>query len=251
MTSPLAAEEAIKITASLISLARIETDTSVWPKPLVQVPRTEKVPTICFDEWNMWDEERAPGNQGAEEKYNVSDALAIAVWLNVFVRQSQHLGMCNLAQSVNVISPLITTETGIIKQTTYWPLFLFSKYIHGQTLAVNLRCPEWKGERTKPEWIRSTVKTPWLDVSATIDDEGWVNLAVVNISESESFETSLVGVPQQVDVFTVGADAENAQECNMTGGKVSIVESSWDGVGPYSFLRHSFTLLRWKSIGAP
>jgi alpha-L-arabinofuranosidase len=53
----------------------------------------------------VWDPERAPGEQGAEELYTLSDALAVAVWLNVFVRQSRHLGMANIAQSVNVISP--------------------------------------------------------------------------------------------------------------------------------------------------
>ena len=49
------------------------------------VPQT----TICFDEWNVWDPERAPGEQGAEQLYTLSDALAVGVWLNVFVRQSR------------------------------------------------------------------------------------------------------------------------------------------------------------------
>ena len=42
-------------------------------------------------------------------RYTLSDALAVGVWLNVFVRQSKYIGMANIAQSVNVIAPLMTT----------------------------------------------------------------------------------------------------------------------------------------------
>jgi alpha-N-arabinofuranosidase len=42
----------------LIDLARIEN----------KVPPTVRKQTICFDEWNVWDPVRAPGEQGAEEK---------------------------------------------------------------------------------------------------------------------------------------------------------------------------------------
>lgn len=247
VTSPLAAERAIQITASLIDLARIEPNTSAWPVETTQFPRTEERPTICFDEWNVWDSFRSPGDIGAEESYDVSDALAVGVWLNVFIRQSEYLGMCNIAQSVNVISPLMTTKTGIVKQTTYWPLLLFTKYMRGKTLAVNLRCPEWKGERTNPEWIRSTVKTPWLDVAAALDDNDWVNLSVVNISEVDDFETKVAGVTGEVEVYTVGAQTKSIRESNMNNGDVKIVQSRWDGQGSYTFPKHSMTILRWQS----
>ena len=76
----------------------------------------------------------------------MSDALAVAVWLNVFIRQSKYMGMANIAQSVNVISPLMTTKDGIVKQTTWWPLLLFSKYMRGHTLATHVGCEMYEGE---------------------------------------------------------------------------------------------------------
>jgi alpha-N-arabinofuranosidase len=57
--APKSAERAIEITAGLIDLARIEN----------KVPNTVPRQTICFDEWNVWDPARAPGEEGAEEKY--------------------------------------------------------------------------------------------------------------------------------------------------------------------------------------
>ncbi|KAL3965316.1 hypothetical protein ACCO45_002320 [Purpureocillium lilacinum] len=216
-TAPRAAERAIEITAGLIDLARAEN----------HVPPTVPRQKICFDEWNVWDPVRAPGEQGAEERYTLSDALAVGVWLNVFVRQAKHVGMANIAQSVNVISPLMTTSKGVVKQTTWWPLLLFSKYMRGRTVAVNVRSGEYQGD-TEPAWIRGTMDTPWLDVSAVLDN-GVVNLAVVNVHEQRDFVTELAGVEAsgKVEVYAVtgpGVDAVNTEEKQ----EVGISESTWD-----------------------
>ena len=234
-TAPRSAERAIEIAAGLIDLARIENN----------VPHTVPRPTICFDEWNVWDPIRAPGDIGAEEKYTLSDALAVAVWLNVFVRQAKYVGMANIAQSVNVISPLMTTKDGVVKQTTWWPLLLFCKYMRGQTIAVNVRCGEYEG-RTEPQWLRGTMETPWLDVSAALSDDGMVSLVAVNVHEEKEFSTKLEGVAKGgVKVYTVsGKDVQvvnTEQEQNVT-----IKESDWDGQGSFTFPKHSMTMLRWK-----
>ncbi|EEY23726.1 alpha-N-arabinofuranosidase [Verticillium alfalfae VaMs.102] len=233
-TAPRSAERAIEITASLIDLARIEN----------KIPNNIPRQKICFDEWNVWDPVRAPGWLGAEEKYTLSDALAVAVWLNVFIRQAKYIGMATVAQSVNVISPLMTTKNGLLKQPTWWPLLLFSKHMRGQTIGVNVQCGEYEGQ-TKPEWIRGTIETPWLDVSASINDEGIVSLVVVNIHETKRFATKLEGVSGKIDVFTVAGpsiDAVNTEEKE----EVGIAESSWDGQGLYEFPQASMTMLRWK-----
>lgn len=133
----------------------------------------------------------------------MSDALAVAVWCNVFIRQSKYIGMANIAQSVNVISPLMTSNDGIVKQTTWWPYLLFCKYMRGTTIAVNVQSPEYEGE-TKPDWIRGKIETPWLDVSVTLND-GFVSVAVVNIHEKKDFATLLDGVSEgkHITVYTV------------------------------------------------
>lgn len=235
VTAPLAAERAIEITSSLIDLARIENG----------VPSDQHRPTICFDEWNVWDPIRAEGSKGAEESYTLSDALAVAVWLNVFVRKSKDLGMACIAQTVNVISPLMTTKEGITKQTTWWPLYLFSKYMRGWTISAHLASATYEGE-TSPKWVRGVKETPWLDVSAVLGEDGYVNVAVVNIHDEKAIETEIDGPAGEVTVFTVTAD--NVAATNMKGKEeVVVVESTWNGQGPYVFPKHSLTLLRWKA----
>lgn len=191
---------------------------------------------------------RAPGEAGAEELYTLSDALAVAVWLNVFVRQSKYLGMANIAQSVNVISPLMTTPKGVVKQTTWWPLLLFSKYMRGTTIATHVTCGCYEGE-TEPKWQRAAGETPWLDVSTAAGEDGWISMVIVNAHLTESFEVDLNGVSSAggVNVYTVTGekwDAVNTKERE----SVSIVESKWEGKGAFNFTRMSMTMLRWKHI---
>jgi alpha-L-arabinofuranosidase len=177
----------------------------------------------------------------------LSDTLAVGVWLNVFVRQSKYIGMANIAQSVNVISPLMTSQKGIRKQATWYPLLLFCKYMRGHAIAVSVKCPEYEGP-TQPEWLRGVHETPYLDVSATIKD-GWVSLAVVNIHESKDFDVKLDGTAgSEVKVYTISGD--NLHVVNEEGEqeKVNIKESMWDGSGGlFTFPKHSLTMLRWKT----
>ena len=233
--APRSAERAIEMAMALVDLARIENG----------VPPTVPRQTICFDEWNVWDPLRAPGERGAEEKYTLSDALAVGVWLNIFVRQSSSVGMANIAQSVNVISPLMTTKRGVVKQTTWWPLVLFSKYMRGHTIALNVRAPEYTG-KTTPAWIRGIIETPYLDCSATISEDEYITLAVVNIHETQDFEVEIRGVTNMVTAYIISGDSIDA--VNTEGEeKVGVKEGSWDGVGKYRFGKASVTLLRWKN----
>ncbi|KKA29358.1 hypothetical protein TD95_001955 [Thielaviopsis punctulata] len=232
-TAPLAAERAIQVAAGLIDLARAANN----------VPPSVPRPLICFDEWNVWDPVRAPGDRGAEETYTVSDALAVGVWLNVFVRQARWVGMANVAQSVNVISPLMTTKDGLRRQTTWWPLVLCSRFMRGHTVGVQVRCGRYTG-RTAPAWLGAAVDVPWLDVSATKKD-GHVALVVVNVHETKAQTVKLEGVREGADVVVHRVAAKEGMGVMATDVAVTEETVKWSG-GEYVFPAASFTLLRWS-----
>jgi alpha-L-arabinofuranosidase len=157
--------------------------------------------------------------------------------------------MATIAQSVNVISPLMTTARGVVKQTTYWPLLLFSKYMRGRSLAAHVRSTAYTG-RTMPEWLASTMDLPLLDVSASLSDDGFINLAVVNLSSTEAIKTTLPVIKGPAKVFVVGGNVNEIRDNNVEGNeKVYIRESKWQGWEKFTFEKHSFTLLRWKAEG--
>ncbi|KAK5940309.1 hypothetical protein PMZ80_007729 [Knufia obscura] len=237
--APLSAEHAILTTTALIDLACASN----------AIPPGQPRPTIAFDEWNVWDPKRAVGSQGAEEKYTLSDALAVAVWLNVFVRQSDKVGMACLAQSVNVISPLMTTETGVIRQTSWFVYELFCRFVRGHKVDVVVNCECYQGD-TSPAWLRDSVKgreMRWLDVCASVDGEGWCVVCVVNAHEGEDIVTAVGGVDGGTEVEVYEVNGESVDVTNMDGEeKVGICEKRWVVQGEYVFPAHSFTMLRFR-----
>lgn len=111
---------------------------------------------------------------------------------------------------------------------------------------MHLECDSYTGE-TSPEWLQGTLGedgAALLDVSASFRD-GWVTLCVVNVDEERAFETEVMGVKGEVDIFKV--TGANVKCVNVEGNEeVSLKESKWDGKGKYTFEKHSLTMLRWK-----
>lgn len=100
-----AAERAIDVCSSLIDLAKKMPRTHTYGE---QIPDfCDRDIKICFDEWNVWDVVKAPGSKGLEQTYDFTDALAVAAWLNIFVRKHKEVGIACIAQSVNVVSGIV------------------------------------------------------------------------------------------------------------------------------------------------
>ncbi|EJT98458.1 glycoside hydrolase family 51 protein [Dacryopinax primogenitus] len=241
VAGPAGAEKGIQITKSLIELARIENS--------VQEPIT-----ICFDEWNVWDPKRAIGSQGAEEHYDLSDALAVACWLNVFIRQADIVKIACIAQSVNVISPVMTRPDGLFRQTTFYPLFLFANYMRGSSLQVSVSSPIYTG-KTRPEWIQHVCPPPFVDVSAVLSEDGKeVRLAVVNRHPEADQELEIhfagVDVGAAVRVYEVWHE-EGLGVRNWFGEERVRVEERKEQVREkLRVKKHSFTLWCFTLLGA-
>ena len=98
---------------------------------------------LSFDEWNVW--YRARGGLFAngqrkfappllEEVYNLEDALLVGGFVNTLLRQAERVRVGCLAQIVNVIAPLVTNETSVLRQTIYYPYAWALKYARGRVL---------------------------------------------------------------------------------------------------------------------
>jgi alpha-N-arabinofuranosidase len=82
---------------------------------------------LSFDEWNVW--YRQTGGNGRreraphllEEVYDLRDALVVGGALNSLLRHADRVRLACLAQLVNVIAPLVTDATRVVRQTIYYP----------------------------------------------------------------------------------------------------------------------------------
>lgn len=145
---------------------------------------------LSWDEWNVWYKDRS-GRGGwteaphlSEEIYNLEDALVAAQWMSVFLRRCDVLDIACIAQIVNTISPLLTTNDQILRQPTFYPFVLFSNNAAGQSLQPLTTAPEADTRLFGP--------MPLLDVSASYDqanDRGAI--FIVNRSQHEAITTDI------------------------------------------------------------
>ncbi len=143
--------------------------------------RKNKSIHLSFDEWNVWyhsheqDQKlerwvKAPHQ--LEDIYNFEDALLVAGMMITMLRHADRVKVACLAQLVNVIAPIMTSDTGAWKQTIYHPFALISNYGRGTVLNTIVDTPIY--ESTHGD-------APYLDcVCLMNEEEDTVTLFAVN-----------------------------------------------------------------------
>jgi len=220
--------------------------------------RNDKDPIyIAWDEYNVWYRARrgtaARGKNALEERYNLEDALVIAGFLNAFIRNADVVKMANMAQLVNVIAPIFTNETGMFKQTIFYPLQLFANNAYGTSLDVFVDCKKYNTEKFLLGLGETTTRqnnVPYLDVSATYKN-GEVTLCVVNRNKEEAIETDIISqngaFKGNLEVYEInGPDVKSMNDFGRT--EVQTIKKPTikaDGTKlQYSFPPHSFTMIK-------
>jgi len=214
---------------------------------------------IAWDEYNVWYRARrgasARGERALEEKYNLEDALVITGFLNAFIRNADVVKMANMAQLVNVIAPIFTNETGLFKQTIYYPLQLFSNHVSGTALDVLVNCETYNTEEFfigLGEKKTKQTGVPYLDVSATVKNNE-VTICVTNRHKDKAITTDIISQTGEFsDAFKVfevnGPDIKSENDFGKETVKtISKPEIKAKGQKiTYTFPAHSFTLIKGK-----
>ena len=214
---------------------------------------------IAWDEYNVWYRARTDksmqGTRALEEHYNLEDALVIAGFLNGFIRNADIVKIANMAQLVNVIAPIYTNETGMFRQTIYYPLSLFANNMHGTALDAAVLCETYDTDEFYiglGESKTRQMNVPYLDVSATYSNDEMI-LCVVNRNKEKAITTDILCQTGEYDgIFSVyevnGPDikSENdfGKELVKTANKPDIKAKG--KIITYSFPPHSFTMIKGK-----
>jgi alpha-N-arabinofuranosidase len=135
---------------------------------------------LSFDEWNVWyrardanatDGKRAAAPPLLEEVYNLEDALLVGGFINTLLRNSDRVRVGCLAQLVNVIAPLVTNDSGVLRQSTYYPYNWALRYARGRVLDLRVESETYpiKAAGLQADFAREGT-VPFVDLVATIDD---------------------------------------------------------------------------------
>jgi alpha-N-arabinofuranosidase len=142
--------------------------------------RSSKRLWLSFDEWNVWyrarDAKATDGRRAAappllEEVYNLEDALLVGGFLNTLLRNSDRVRAACLAQLVNVIAPIVTNETGLLRQSTYYPYSWALRYARGRVLDLEVESETYRIEPggLQADFARAA-DVPFVDLVATVDE---------------------------------------------------------------------------------
>jgi alpha-L-arabinofuranosidase len=134
---------------------------------------------LSFDEWNVWYRARSgaftDGNRTfapklLEEVYNLEDALLVGGFVNTLLRQSDRVRIACVAQILNVIAPLVTNETSVLRQSTYYPYAWALQYARGRVLDLFVESETYPiaAAGLRAEVARDD-QVPFVDVVATLD----------------------------------------------------------------------------------
>ncbi len=141
---------------------------------------------LSFDEWNVWyhsneaDKKLQKWVQAPhqlEDVYNFEDALLVGSMLITLLRHADRVKIACLAQLVNVIAPIMTSDTGAWRQTIFYP------YMHASTMGVGTV-------------LNTIVKSPVYE-SGNYGDAPYLDSVVVMNEEEET-----------VTIFAVNKDLE-------------------------------------------
>jgi alpha-N-arabinofuranosidase len=135
--------------------------------------RSKKKINLSFDEWNVWfhsnDADKkierwsiAPPQ--LEDVYNFEDALLVGGMLITFLKHADRVKMACLAQLVNVIAPIMTSNGGgTWRQTIFYPFMHVSNFGRGYALNPVISTPLYDS--------KNYTDVPVLEAAAVFNEE--------------------------------------------------------------------------------
>ncbi|MCL6603140.1 MAG: alpha-N-arabinofuranosidase [Paenibacillus sp.] len=145
--------------------------------------RSKKKMMLSFDEWNVWfhsheaDSKMDPWSIAPpqlEDIYNHEDALLVGCMLISLLKHADRVKMACIAQLVNVIAPIMTSNGGgTWRQTIFYPYMHTSVYGRGKALVPLINSPKYDS--------KEITDVPYLESVAVHNEEaGEVTIFAVN-----------------------------------------------------------------------
>lgn len=127
---------------------------------------SKKQINLSFDEWNVWYHSKEQDKKlekwvkaphQLEDVYNFEDALLVGSMLITLLKHCDRVKIACLAQLVNVIAPIMTSDTGAWKQTIFYPYMHASIYGRGEVLQTLVKSPVYESKFGDAPYVDAVV----------------------------------------------------------------------------------------------
>lgn len=152
---------------------------------------SKKQINLSFDEWNVWYhsneadkklEKWVHAPHQLEDVYNMEDALLVGSMLITLINNCDRVKVACLAQLVNVIAPIMTSDTGAWRQTIFYPFMHASNYGRGTVLQTICDSPVYDS--------KNYCNAPYID-NAVIWNEATDDITILAVNKSFTEDAEL------------------------------------------------------------
>jgi alpha-L-arabinofuranosidase len=210
---------------------------------------------LSFDEWNVWYRARSgsavDGNRGTaphllEEVYNLEDALLVGGLINTLIRRSDRVKLACLAQLINVIAPIMTNSTGLLRQTIYYPYSWALESARGSALDLLVESPSYE--------VSGIGSAGYVDAAGTLnsaDGKGTLFLLNRDLAKSREIEVNWEdSSPRIVDSLVLTGKDLKATNTFDTPTRVTpqplTKPTAASGKTRFELPPASYTMLKWE-----
>lgn len=194
--------------------------------------KTAKRINLSLDEWNCWYHSRGQESRSAawtaarpllEDIYTFEDALVNASALNTIINNADRVKAACIAQTVNVIAPIMADAGGRAwRQTIFWPQYYASRYGRGTVLRQSVSAPSY---RARPDKSLPEVDASYLS-SAVIMNSARRETAVFAVNRHTDAAMELT-----VDLSSCGVSSV-IESIAMTGDRDAVNSADHESVRP-------------------
>ena len=209
--------------------------------------KSKKSINLSFDEWNVWfhtnesDKKLEPWSVAPpqlEDIYTMEDALLVGSMLITLIRNADRVKIACIAQLVNVIAPIMTSNSGgAWRQTIFYPFMHASAFGRGQVLRPVIKSPLYDS--------KDFTDVPCLD-SVAVENEEKEELTVFAVnrgmSEALLLEADIRGfsgytvkehtIMEHTDIKAVNTESNPYNVAPRSGGNAAVADGKLTALLP-------------------
>lgn len=217
---------------------------------------SNKTINVSLDEWNVWYhsneqdkllEKWVQKPHQLEDVYNFEDALLVGSMLITILRHADRVKMACLAQLVNVIAPIMTSDTGVWRQTTFYPYLHAATYGQGTVLNTIVQSPTYESAKYgEAAYLDSVVvyndakdELVVFAVNKDLEEDMEVSIELKQFADYKIVEHITM---HHDDIKAINTEAEPDKVVPSVGGKSEVA----DGILTATFESKSWNVIRMR-----